>query len=67
MAKFSKTVSQISQNPGLSLDEAIKQGIARGNRRLRDVRVWWIKEERVSKGGLTEYQVNMRIGFVIDE
>jgi len=26
----------------------MKKGIARGNKTLRDVRVWWIKEERVS-------------------
>jgi flavin-binding protein dodecin len=38
-----------------------------GNKTLRDLRVWWIKEARVTKGSATEYQVNVRIGFVIDD
>ena len=45
----------------------MKKGIAGGNKTLRDVRVWWIKEERVSQGSPSGYHVNMMIGFVIDD
>jgi flavin-binding protein dodecin len=59
--------SQAHQDAILSLDDAMKMGIAGGNKTLRDVRVWWIKEERVSEGSPSGYQVNMMIGFVIDD
>lgn len=67
VAKISEIVSELTKTTAESLDGAIKQGVAGGNKTLRDLRVWWIKEERVTKGSLTEYQVNMMIGFVIDD
>ena len=67
VARVSKITSQIAQNVTLGLDEAIKRGIFQGNRELRDVRIWWIKEQRVTKGSVSEYHVNLMIGFVIDE
>lgn len=67
VAKVSDIVSELTKTTTLSLDEAIKRGVAQGNKTLRDVRVWWIKEERVTQGSLQGYQVNMMIGFVIDD
>jgi len=67
VAKVSDLISELTKTATLSLDEAIKKGIAGGNKTLRDVRVWWIKEERVSQGAPSGYHVNMMIGFVIDE
>lgn len=68
VAKVSDLVSELTKTATLSLDDAMKRGIAGGNKALRDVRVWWIKEERVSQGGSPSgYQVNMMIGFVIDD
>ena len=67
IAQVSDLVSELTKTATLSLDEAIKKGIAGGNKTLRDVRVWWIKEERVSQGSPSGYQVNMMIGFVIDD
>jgi len=62
-------VSEISATSSNSFEDAIKQGIARANKTLRNVRSAWIKEQqvRVSKGSITEYQVNMMITFVIDD
>ena len=50
-------------------EAAIKEGITRANKTLRNVRSAWIKEQqvRVSKGSITEYQVNMMVTFVIDD
>jgi flavin-binding protein dodecin len=67
VAKVSELVSRLTRTAADSLDDAMKKGIAGGNRTIRDVRVWWIKEERVSTGSRSGYQVNMMIGFVIDE
>ena len=62
-------VSEISATSTKSFEEAITEGIARANKTLRNIRSAWIKEQqvRVSKGAITEYQVNMMITFVIDD
>ena len=62
-------VSEISATSTKSFEAAINDGIARANKTLRNVRSAWIKEQqvRVSKGAITEYQVNMMVTFVIDD
>ena len=62
-------VSEISATSTKSFEEAINEGIARANKTLRNIRSAWIKEQqvRVSKGSITEYQVNMMVTFVIDD
>jgi flavin-binding protein dodecin len=62
-------VSEISATSSTSFDAAIKEGITRANKSLRNVRSAWIKEQqvRVSEGSIREYQVNMMVTFVIDD
>jgi dodecin len=62
-------VSEISSTSTKGFEEAIVEGIARAHKTLRNVRSAWIKEQhvRVSKGVITEYQVNMMVTFVIDD
>ena len=62
-------VSEISATSTKSFEEAITQGIERANKTLRNVRSAWIKEQqvRVTKGAITEYQVNMMVTFIIDD
>jgi flavin-binding protein dodecin len=67
VAKVSDIVSELTRTASANLDEAIAKRIAGGSQTLRDLRVRWIKEERVTQGSRTQYQVNMMIGFVIDD
>ena len=62
-------VSEISATSSKGFEDALQQGIARANETLRNVRSAWVKEQqvRVSKGSITEYQVNMLVTFVIDD
>ena len=62
-------VSEISATSSKSFEDALQQGIARANKTLRNVKSAWVKEQqvRVSKGAITEYQVNMMVTFVIDD
>jgi hypothetical protein len=62
-------VSEISATSTTSFSDAIKEGIARANKTLRNVRSVWIKEQhvRVSDDAITEYQVNMMVTFIIDD
>ena len=62
-------VSEISARSDKSFEDAIKLGIARASKTLRNVTSAWIKEQRLDvKGGkITGYQVNMMVTFVIDD
>jgi hypothetical protein len=62
-------VTEISATSAVGFDDAIKQGLARANKTLRNVRSLWIKEQhvRVAREVITEYQVNMMVTFIIDD
>ena len=62
-------ISEISSTSTVSFEDAIKQGLARANKTIRNIRSAWIKEQqvRLDKGSIVEYQVNMLITFVLDD
>lgn len=62
-------VSEISATSTVSFEDAIKRGLARADKTIRNIRSAWIKEQtvRVQKGTITEYQVNMLITFVLED
>jgi flavin-binding protein dodecin len=62
-------VSEISATSNQSFEDAIKQGIERATKTLRNVTSAWIKEQRVAleNGKVARYQVNMQVTFVLDE
>jgi dodecin len=61
-------VSEISATSTVSFEDAIKQGIARAGKTIRNIRSAWVKEQqvRVEKGKITQYQVNLLITFVLE-
>ena len=62
-------VTEISATSDNSLDDAVRLGVERANRTLRNVRSAWVKEQRVEVSGdqISEYQVNLLITFVLDD
>jgi flavin-binding protein dodecin len=62
-------VTEISSTSNESFDDAIRQGIARATRTLRNVRSAWVKEQRVDirDNEISEYQVNLMVTFVLDD
>jgi len=62
-------VSEISATSSKSFEDALQLGLARANKTLRNVKAAWVKEQQVhvSKGVITEYQVNMMVTFVLDD
>jgi len=62
-------ISEISATSNVSFDDAIRQGIIRANKTLRNVKSVWIKEQhvRVENEIIFEYQVNMAITFILDD
>ena len=62
-------VSEISATSNKSFEDAIKTGLARASKTLRNVKSAWIKEQTVrlgKNGKIDEYQVNMLVTFVLD-
>ena len=62
-------VSEISSTSDVSFEDAIKSGIARANKTLRNVKGAWIKEQQIDidNGKVTRYRVNMLVTFILDE
>jgi flavin-binding protein dodecin len=62
-------VTELSCTSTQSFEEAIRQGIDRANKTLRQVRSVWIKEQRVNIGrdGAIEFQVNVLLTFVLED
>ena len=62
-------VSEISATSTKSFEDAIKLGLDRAGKTLRNIRGAWIKEQHVrcDGGKVTEYQVNMMVTFVLDD
>ena len=61
-------VTEISATSPQSFEDAIRQGIDRATKTLRNVKSAWVKEMRVSveDGKISEYQVNIQVTFVLD-
>ncbi len=61
-------VTEISSTSTQSFEDAIKQGIERATSSLRGVTSAWVKEQqvRLRDGQVTEYQVNLKITFVLE-
>ena len=62
-------VTELSCTSSESFEDAIRQGIERANRTLREVRSAWVKEQRVNIGrdGAIEFQANILVTFVLDD
>ncbi|HEX7277379.1 MAG TPA: dodecin family protein [Acidimicrobiales bacterium] len=62
-------VTEISAMSTTSFEDAIRVGIDRASRTLRQVTSAWIKEQRVEvrDGAITGYQVNLLVTFILDD
>jgi flavin-binding protein dodecin len=62
-------VTEISATSTTSFDDAIKQGITRATKTLRNCRSAWVKEQRVDikNDQIAEYQVNLMVTFVLED
>ena len=66
---ISRTTEIKSSSP-LSFDDAMKKGIARTLKTLKNVRGAWIEEQEVlldEKGKISEYRVRMKVTFILEE
>ncbi len=61
--------TEISATSSQSFEDAVKQGLDRATRTLRNVKSAWIKEQEVNlaNGQVSEYKVTMVVTFVLDD
>jgi hypothetical protein len=62
--------TEVKSASRLSFDDAIKKGVARAEKTLKNVRGAWIKNQEVvvdAKGKISEYRVQMKITFILEE
>lgn len=63
-----KNIEITSSSPS-GFDDAVKSGIERASKTIKNLRGAWIKEQKVeiSEGQVTEYRVTMILTFVISD
>ncbi len=61
-------VVEITSESSESFEDAIKRGIARAEKSLKNVRGAWVAEQKVvvENGQVASYRVNLRVSFVLD-
>ena len=63
-------VTEIKAASTKSFDDAIKQGIARAGKTLKNIKSAWIENQDViigDNGEIKEYRVQMKITFILEE
>jgi hypothetical protein len=63
-------VTEIKVSSPDSFDDAIKKGVVRANKTLRNVKSAWIKDFEVivgDDGEVSEYRVLMKVTFILEQ
>ena len=62
-------ITEIQASSTKGFDDAIKSGIARAEKTLRNLTGAWIKSQKViiDNGKITEYRVLMKVSFVLQD
>ena len=62
-------VVEISASSPENFQDAIEKGISRASRTIQNITGAWVNEQKVivENGRVTEWRVNMKIPFVIDD
>ena len=63
-------VTEIKATSTQSFDDAIKQGIARAAKTLKNVKSAWVENQDVTiddNGQIAEYRVHLRVTFILED
>jgi flavin-binding protein dodecin len=64
------SISEIKASSTKSFDDALKQGVKRATKTLRNVKSAWIENQDVligENGEISEYRIHLRVTFVLDD
>lgn len=63
-------VTEISASSNTSFEDAVKVGMERASKTLKNIKGAWVKEQKVScdaNGNITEFRVDMKVTFVLED
>ena len=63
-------VTEVKVSSPTSFDDAIKEGIIRANKTLKNVKSAWLKDFEVmvdGDGKITEYRILMKVTFILED
>lgn len=63
-------ITEVKSSSPISFDDAMKKGIARAQKTLKNVRAAWIENQEVmldGNGKISEYRVQMKITFTLED
>jgi len=63
-------VTEIKSSSTKSFDDAIKSGVSRAQKTLKNVKSAWIENQEVlldENGHISEYRVQMKVTFVLED
>ena len=63
-------VSEIIASSPISFDDAIKMGVARAHKTLKNLKSAWIENQQIKldgNGQIMEYRVQLKITFILEE
>ncbi len=62
-------VTEIIASSPSSFEEAVKQGIARATKTLKQVQGAWVQDQKVvvTNGAVSEFRVTLKVTFVLEE
>ncbi len=62
-------ITEISASSPTSFEDALQSGIARAVKTLKNVEGAWIQQQKVivKNGAISEYRVNLKVTFVLEE
>jgi flavin-binding protein dodecin len=62
-------VTEIISASSVSFEDAVKIGVKRADKTLKNVRSAWVKEQKVSvkDGKIVEYRVTLKVTFVLND
>ena len=62
-------ITEISASSNKSFDDALKAGVERANKTLKNVKSVWIKDQQadVENGKISEYRVLLKVTFVLED
>lgn len=64
------SISEIKASSTKSFDDAIKQGMKRAAKTLRNVKSAWVQNQDVrvdENGDITEYRVQLKVTFILED
>lgn len=63
-------VTELKASSTKSFDDALKQGVMRANKTLKNVKSAWVENQEVligANGEISEYRVHLRVTFVLED